>query len=51
MIYQLHLKKHIKEKNKILNFQRQKNVIHVREMAQNQVTLQIDALIVVETAK
>jgi hypothetical protein len=46
MIYQLHLKKPTKEKNRILNFQRQKNVILVREMAQNLVILQIDVLIV-----
>ena len=38
-------------KNKILNFQRQKNVTLVKEMVQNLVTLQIDALIVVETVK
>jgi len=46
MIYPFHLKKHTKVKSKILNFQQQKNVILVKEMVQNLVILQIDALIV-----
>jgi hypothetical protein len=51
MIYQSHLKKLTKVKNKILNFQLQKNVILAKEMVQNQVTLLIDVLIVVEMEK
>jgi molecular chaperone DnaJ len=38
-------------KKQDINFQPQKNVIHVKEMAQNLVTLQIDVLTVVETEK
>ena len=34
------------EKNKILNFQHQNNVVPVKEMDQNQVILQIDVHIV-----
>jgi len=39
------------EKSKILNFQQLKNATLVKEMAQNLVILQIDALIVVETER
>ena len=42
MIYQSHLKRLTKVKNKILNSQLLKNVILVKEMAQNLVTLQIE---------
>jgi hypothetical protein len=45
------LKKLIKVKSKILNFQQLKDVTLVKEMAQNQVTLLIDALIAEETVK
>ena len=41
----------MKAKNKTSNFQHQKNVIHVKEMDLNQVTLQTDALIVGEMEK
>ena len=51
MIYQLHLRKLTRVKNKILNFQLQKNVIHAREMAQNLDILQIDVLTVEEMEK
>jgi hypothetical protein len=45
------LKRLTKEKNKILNFQLQKNVILAKEMALNLVILQIDVHIVVEMEK
>ena len=51
MIYQSHLKKLTEEKNRILNSQLLKNVILVKEMAQNLVTLQIGVHTVVETVK
>ena len=46
MIYQFHLRKLTRVKNKILSFKLQKNVILAKEMAQNLVILQIDVLIV-----
>jgi len=51
MIYQFLLKKLTRVKSKILNFQQQKNAIHVKEMDPNLVTLPIDVLTVVETEK
>ena len=51
MIYQFLLKKLIKEKNKISNFQLLKNVMFVKEMALNLVIHRIDVAIVVETEK
>ena len=51
MICQLHLKKLSVAKNKIYNFQLLKNVIHAKEMDQNQVLIQIDVLTVVEMEK
>ena len=51
MIFQFHLKKLIRVKNRILNFQRLKNATLVKEMAQNQVILLTDVLIVVEMEK
>jgi hypothetical protein len=41
----------MKVKNKILNFQLQRNVILVKEMDQSQVLLLIDARLVVEMVK
>ena len=51
MIYQSHLKKPMEEKNKILNFQQQKNVTLVKEEVQNQDIRQTGVHIVVETVK
>ena len=51
MIYQFLLKKLIKGKNKISNFQLLKNVILAKEMALNLVIHQIDVPIVVEMEK
>ena len=51
MICQFLLKKLIKEKNKISNFQLLKNVILAKEMDLNLVILQTDAAIVEEMEK
>ena len=46
MTYQLLLKKHLREKNNILNFQQQKSALPAKEMVQNQVIPQINAQLV-----
>ena len=51
MIYLLLFKKHLKVRNKILNFQQLKNVIPAKEMDQNLDTRLIDAHIAVEMEK
>ena len=51
MIYQLLWKKLIKEKNKILNSQPQKNVIHVVEADQSLVMMLAHVQCVVEEVK
>ena len=48
MIYQSRLKRLIPEKNKILNFQQQKNVVLVRAMVQNLDMIQDNVLCVEE---
>ena len=48
MIYQLHWRRHILEKNRTFNSQRLKNVILVKEMVLNQALAQTDVLIAEE---
>ena len=51
MIYQLHSKRRMRVKSKILNSQQQKSALLVKEMALNLVILLIDVQFVVEMVK